>query len=214
MTETSPPPKQAAAAKRDLRAQLLEASRLLLDECGPAGLSMREVARRTGCTHQAPYHYFADRESILAALVTDGFNTLAARLRAAHDLDAEHGLAAALTASASAYIGFALSERGVFRVMFRPDFCNPDRFPEVQNAGARAREELQRLAGIVRGQDSGNIVLETILWAHVHGLAVLLVDGPIGARFPEPGELEAHLQSVAQEFARQVLSTLDRGPAK
>ena len=54
---------------RDLRSELLRTSRELLDEAGPSALSMREVARRAGCTHQAPYHYFANREAILAALV-------------------------------------------------------------------------------------------------------------------------------------------------
>jgi AcrR family transcriptional regulator len=54
-----------ADADRDLRGELLRTSRLLLDEGGVAALSMREVARRAGCTHQAPYHYFEDRESIL-----------------------------------------------------------------------------------------------------------------------------------------------------
>ena len=53
---------------RDLRRDLLLTSRQMLDEGGPTALSMREVARRTACTHQAPYHYFDNRESILAAL--------------------------------------------------------------------------------------------------------------------------------------------------
>ena len=59
--------------ERDLRAELLRTSRELLDDDGPSALSMREAARRTGCTHQAPYHYFPNREAILAALVTEGF---------------------------------------------------------------------------------------------------------------------------------------------
>ena len=65
------------SGSRDLRAELLRTSRRLLDESGPSALSMREVARRAGCTHQAPYHYFANRETILAALVREGFDELA-----------------------------------------------------------------------------------------------------------------------------------------
>ena len=41
-----------------LREAILAISRNLLNEGGPASLSMREVARRASCTHQAPYHYF------------------------------------------------------------------------------------------------------------------------------------------------------------
>ena len=44
-----------------LREAILTISRNLLNEGGPASLSMREVARRAGCTHQAPYHYFQGR---------------------------------------------------------------------------------------------------------------------------------------------------------
>ena len=67
-----------ADPSRDLRRELLLTSRQLLDEGGPAALSMREVARRAACTHQAPYHYFENREAILASLVADGFDALAA----------------------------------------------------------------------------------------------------------------------------------------
>jgi len=71
---------------RDLRHELLSTSRELLAEGGSGALSMREVARRAGCTHQAPYYYFKDRETILATLVVDGFADLAIRLRAANEL--------------------------------------------------------------------------------------------------------------------------------
>ena len=66
---TKTPGRPRTSETRDLRENLLRTSRELLDEGGPTALSMREVARRSGCTHQAPYHYFANREAILAALV-------------------------------------------------------------------------------------------------------------------------------------------------
>lgn len=127
---------------RDLRSELLQTSRQLLDESGPSALSMREVARRAGCTHQAPYHYFANREAILAALVCEGFDELADMLAAAHEGLGNADLHAILVASGNAYVEFALRHPGVFRVMFRPDVCDPERFPEVVQAGERARHEL------------------------------------------------------------------------
>ena len=146
---------------RDLRAELLRTSRKLLDESGPSALSMREVARRAGCTHQAPYHYFANREAILAALVREGFDELADRL---------------------AYVEFALRHPGVFRVMFRPDVCDPERFPEVVQAGERAHNELARLARYVAGGDT-SLETEVLFWSGVHGLASLLLDGPLSGVF-------------------------------
>lgn len=193
---------------RNLRADLLRTSRELLDEKGPAALSMREVARRTGCTHQAPYHYFEDREAILAALVTDGFNELALALRGANQLIEQNSKRDVLVASGNAYINFAQRNQGVFRIMFSPDICNPERFPEIQQAGQSAKYELQRLAEIVSGNSVGAVALETTLWAHVHGLASLLVDGPFAESFASESEKEAHLKAVSKTFADMVLSNL------
>ena len=167
---------------RDLRSELLRTSRELLDEAGPSALSMREVARRAGCTHQAPYHYFANREAILAALVCEGFDELADRLAVAHEGLGGADLHAVLVASGNAYVEFALRHPGVFRVMFRPDVCDPERFPEVVEAGERARHELARLARAVIG-DGAQLEAEVLIWSGVHGLASLLLDGPLAGAF-------------------------------
>ena len=167
---------------RDLRSELLRTSRELLDEAGPSALSMREVARRAGCTHQAPYHYFANREAILAALVCEGFDELADRLAVAHEGLGDADLHAVLVASGNAYVEFALRHPGVFRVMFRPDVCDPERFPEVVQAGDRARRELARLAKAMIG-DGAQVEAEVLIWSGVHGLASLLLDGPLAGEF-------------------------------
>ena len=167
---------------RDLRSELLRTSRQLLDESGPGALSMREVARRAGCTHQAPYHYFANREAILAALVHEGFDELADRLASAREGLESKDLRAILTASGNAYVEFALRHPGVFRVMFRPDVCDPERFPEVVQAGGRARGELARLVKVVLGDDAP-LEVEVLFWSGVHGLASLLLDGPLAGEF-------------------------------
>ena len=167
---------------RDLRSELLRTSRQLLDESGPGALSMREVARRAGCTHQAPYHYFANREAILAALVREGFDELADMLAAAHEGLGSADLHAILVASGNAYVEFALRHPGVFRVMFRPDVCDPERFPEVVQASERAHNELARLARYVAGGDTP-LETEVLFWSGVHGLASLLLDGPLSGVF-------------------------------
>ena len=167
---------------RDLRSELLRTSRQLLDESGPTALSMREVARRAGCTHQAPYHYFANREAILAALVREGFDELADMLAAAHEGLGNADLHAILVASGNAYVEFALRHPGVFRVMFRPDVCDPERFPEVVQASERAHNELARLARYVAGGDTP-LETEVLFWSGVHGLASLLLDGPLSGVF-------------------------------
>lgn len=198
------PGRPPADPERDLRTELLKTSRDLLEAGGPTALSMREVARRAGCTHQAPYHYFEDRETILATLVADGFDELAARLRAGNDLAAS-GIKVALRASGFAYVEFALAHPGVFRIMFRPDVCDPGRFPALQLAGARAHAELERLNELVYGKRA-TPATASILWAHVHGLACLLVDGPLGVQLTSARTRRAHLNDVAERFADLILS--------
>src|SRR5438132_123766 len=55
----------------DLRSALLAAALTMLKRTGPGALSLREVARKAGVSHQAPYHHFANREQLLAALAVD-----------------------------------------------------------------------------------------------------------------------------------------------
>ena len=189
-----------AEEPRDLRAELLRTSRALLDESGPSALSMREVARLAGCTHQAPYHHFGNREGILAELVAQGFAELADRLAAAHDLAESRNARATLAASGDAYVGFALDNPGVFRIMFRPDMCDPAGFPAVREAVARARAELSRLARITHG-DNASEEIETIYWAHVHGLACLLLDGALAYEFPTAVERHAFAHRINHHYS-------------
>lgn len=169
-----------------LRAAILATSRELLDHGGPAALSMREVARRAGCTHQAPYHYFPNREAILAALVAEGFTGLADALHRARTDNAGADASAIVIATGSAYIDFALSNPGVFRIMFRSDMYDPAAHPGLLEASDRARVELSALAREVFGADA-TTEAEAALWAYVHGASCLLIDGP-GALGPATTE--------------------------
>ena len=186
----------------DLRQRILDTSRALLDEQGVAGLSLREVARRAGVTHQAPYHHFADRESIVAELVTQGFNELAQRLAKAHARAAEPQ--ATLAASGLAYVVFALDHPGVFRIMFRADLCDQARFPQAQAAGERAHAELMHLVRLVHGGED-DASLAALHWAQVHGLAGLLLDGPMGQQFPGRRERLRFVRDAVALHARRVL---------
>ena len=124
-----------------LRETILAISGELLNEGGPASLSMREVSRRAGCTHQAPYHHFKSREGILAALITEGFlaleKALSETLRASADATPQETTRAA----GHAYLTFALKNPGVFRIMFRSDMYDPDSHPELIQASQNCLRE-------------------------------------------------------------------------
>ena len=119
----------------DLRQKVLKASLTLIEEGGLDRLSMREVARKAGVSHQAPYHYFGDREAILAALAGEGFSRLGQSLvRAAAEAGSEP--VKAVEAMGRAYVEFALRNPAYFQAMFRADAVPLDRYPD-----ARKRED-------------------------------------------------------------------------
>ena len=88
--------------------------------------------------------------------------------------------------------------------MFRPDVCDPARFPDVQQAGARANAELERLVRIVHKKKS-SLSLTSIYWAHVHGMACLMIDGPLARQFPTEKARLKYLRDVGEKFADLVL---------
>ena len=159
-----------------LRETILTISGELLNEGGPASLSMREVSRRAGCTHQAPYHHFKSREGILAALITEGFLALEKSLSEALRASAGATPQETTRAAGHAYLTFALKNPGVFRIMFRSDMYDPNSHPELVQASKAARSQLHGLAKIAYGSEDPRA--EATLWAYIHGLAILILDGP------------------------------------
>ena len=60
----------------NLKHALLEASLGLIREIGPRAFTLREVARRAGVSHNAPYRHFRNKEELLAAVAAEGFDRL------------------------------------------------------------------------------------------------------------------------------------------
>lgn len=198
------------AVPTDLRHRILDAAERLLDTEGVAALSMREVARRSGVTHQAPYHHFADREAILAELVVRGFDELTARLAQANEQIPVAGRLEAGIASGLAYVGFAIDHPGLFRIMFRPELCDLSRFPGAQQSGESSYAQLERLVAEVHGAGAVQS-FAMVYWSQVHGLACLIVDGPFGVQLPGADERRAFARSVLEPFARQMLAPAGQG---
>jgi AcrR family transcriptional regulator len=162
----------------DLRAALVRAAMELLEESGERALSLRAVARRAGVSPAAPYRHYSDREALVSAVATVGYRELAERLAAAHPSPATPE---ELADAAIAYVQFALDRPALFRIMFGEP-CEGDN--DERDAATAAVTHYVR-AIVERTFPRADVeALATAIWALVHGLAFLHLDGKLDASSP------------------------------
>lgn len=179
----------------DLRRSLLAVAFDILKSKGPEALSLREVARAANVSHQAPYHHFPSRQHLLAALATEGFDELAARLASVQQQ--AQSLEEIGQATGVAYVIFAAQNPERFRLMFGGEIGSRAPYPELHEASQRAFALLRRPfeAPPSPGADAPSVAPPPVmsapgvpvaqhpvvltLWSTVHGLASLVVDGQV-----------------------------------
>ena len=199
----------------DLRRALLDASLSILEQEGPQALALREVARRAGVSHTAPYRHFADKDELLAAVAEEGFVTLQQRMGAA--ASSATSSIQALERAGVAYVRLALEHPGHCAVMFSRAANDlhkaADASPQVQtahNAGLAAFDGLVRL--IVAAQVDGYIragdpeELANIAWSTVHGIAALALTQMFEC---DDGTPWTHEQTLA--LTQRAVENLSRG---
>lgn len=186
----------------DLKNALIAAGLQLLIEKGVNGLNLREVARRAGVTHAAPYRHFADKEALIAAIAEDGFRRLGERIGALREA-ANESAAEKLVILGCAYIHFALEQPDSFRLMFSHTIAHGEQYPALYAAAKTGFLLLQSI--IEEGQGRGefiatdSIALTKSVWSMLHGLATLLVEGQFPA---DRTEVEMQQQIVSFHLER------------
>ncbi|WP_339132513.1 TetR/AcrR family transcriptional regulator [Streptomyces sp. f51] len=153
-----------------LRERLIDAGVDLVTAEGAQALTLREIARRAGVSHGAPRRWFPTHAELLSAIARRGFADLQDRAAKAVG-GAETGPRARLTALATVYLDFALSERGMYELMFRHDLLRSDRLGP-RETGLPMFGTLVDLVGRVRPEADPR-VLAGALWANLHGIAQL-----------------------------------------
>src|SRR5580700_499145 len=104
----------------NLREALLSAALRLISEVGPTAFTLREVARRAGVSHNAPYRHFRDRDDLMAAVSTEGYGELTRTMQEA--VEPESNSLARLKQAGLGYVKFALRRPEHFTVMFDAPF--------------------------------------------------------------------------------------------
>ncbi|NJK47091.1 TetR/AcrR family transcriptional regulator [Candidatus Gracilibacteria bacterium] len=175
----------------DLRQALIEEAIALVTEQGISNWSLREVARRIGVSHTAPYRHFADRDALLAAVAEKGFQKMSQFLLASlENIPNQHSQK--LQAIGIAYVKYAIAHPSEYEVMFRYSQNNDRQYPALTEVSTKAFTILVNV--IEEGQKAGEFRQENptqlayVAWSMVHGLSMLLIDGQI--EVPENSTLE------------------------
>jgi len=162
----------------NLRQTLLNAGVALIGEVGPKGFTIREVARRAGVSHNAPYRHFRDKDELLAVIAAEGFERLAVAMKRSAT---EGGTAIdRLRLCGCGYVDFALRWPQHFIVMFDLPSA-PEDYSRRQIVGKNAFQILldfiidsQKEGGLPRGDP---LPLALMAWSLVHGIAKLATSG-------------------------------------
>ncbi|WP_414942251.1 TetR/AcrR family transcriptional regulator [Amycolatopsis sp. cmx-11-51] len=164
----------------DLRRAVLDAAVAAITEHGPAGISLRDLARRAGVSHAGPVHHFGDKTGVLTALAAEGFGLLADALAATGERTRD------FVEVGVAYVRFAIEHRAHFEVMFRPELHRED-----DTALVAARD---RAGGLLAGGASSvsdDELAGVAAWSLMHGFANLWLTGALRAEHLEDPDTAA-----------------------
>ena len=197
----------------DLRRAIVQAALEILRETQSVEFSLRELARRAGVSHNAPYKHFADKRELLAAVSAAGFETLTKRMTSAFaGLD---NARERLFAMLRAYIDHGVENPALYSLMFGGYLGGPDRSrPAIELAEAEKAKAL--LAGVIVAGGLGRAIppiprnerkiAGAILacWSLVHGLTLLLADGLVGPKKKSGALCDSLLQGILDGLAAEL----------
>ena len=162
----------------NLRQTLIDAALEIIGEKGVKALSIREVAKKAGVSHAAPYRHFTDKDDLLSAVAIEGFDMVLqdtlSRFERHRDSPLER-----FRQSGLAYIDFAAAHPSHYRVMFSSseqnvtdgvDKHSREAFMILYTSIAECQEKK-----LVKAQDTFELAMAA--WSLVHGYAMLVIDG-------------------------------------
>jgi AcrR family transcriptional regulator len=170
----------------DLREALVDAGVELARAGGPAAVVLREVTRRAGVAPNAAYRHFSDRDDLLSAVSARCLQRVAhemgEEIRAATPQAGPVSAEAELDAVGRAYVHFALREPGLFTAAFT---VHRDTSVGAATLGGAPGPFAMLSAALDHAVHAGLLApgrrqgAEALAWSAVHGLAVLLLEGPL-----------------------------------
>ncbi|ESJ22635.1 MULTISPECIES: TetR/AcrR family transcriptional regulator [unclassified Cupriavidus] len=187
------PPPRTTYRHGDLRRALIDAGIALASDGGPDAVVLREATRRAGVVPNAAYRHFANRQALFEAVRAAALSALAVAMEtelaaAAEQVDRNDPAARAradLRAIGAGYLKFAQTQTGLFRTAFAtPSMVEDD--PDPAKAGPGGLNPFQLLGAALDRLVAAGVLpaerrpgAEYLAWSAVHGLALLIIDGPL-----------------------------------
>ena len=173
----------------DLRRAIVTAALDILSETQSVEFSLRELARRAGVSHNAPYKHFADKRELLGAVSAAGFELLTKRMNDA--VAATGNPRSRQLAMLRAYIRHGVENPALYRLMFGGYLSGADHSrPAIEYAAAEKTKSL--FASVIADGGLGTVIPNNrknerkiagallACWSLAHGLTLLLADGLVG----------------------------------
>jgi len=197
----------------DLPRAIVKAALEILRETQSLEFSLRELARRAGVSHNAPYKHFADKRELLAAVSAAGFETLTKRM--AREIGRHGNAREQLFAMLRAYIDHGVENPALYSLMFGGYLSGPNqRRPAIELAEAEKTKAL--LAGLIVAGGLGRVIPHAprnerkiagamlACWSLVHGLTLLLADGLVGPRKKSGALVDSLVQGMLDGLAAEL----------
>lgn len=163
----------------NLRRALIDEALATIQAEGVDALTLRAIGARLGVSRSALYRHFTDKRALLTTVATEGFTALREKLLAAWEEGGRNG--AAFRAMGAAYVRFAIENPSYYRVMFGGFVDQEARDPDLATEAMAAFQVLvDALASLQRDsvlRDDDTELMATYVWALVHGMAMLGIDG-------------------------------------
>jgi len=157
---------------RDLREECVRQALSIIADGGIDTLSLRDVARRLGVSHQAPYKHFPSREHILAEVLRRAYSDFAGYLQARMR---GHAPEAALRQLGMAYLAYARDNPLHYQLMFATPLPDPDEHPAMMEEARRAFGILREALAALPHHDDKDITRDALfIWSTMHGLASIM----------------------------------------
>lgn len=173
----------------DLRRALLDEALRTIQQDGVAALTLRSIGLGLGVSRTALYRHFTDKRALLSAVATEGFRLLTERLLDAWKVSGVRGF----NAMGIAYIRFAMANPSHYRVMFGGFVDDGPRGEDLLRESTAAFQALVdaiialQKDGVVRKDDPQR--LAQFIWAAVHGVSMLIIDGQLSHQQAKLDEL-------------------------